>query len=151
MKQGDLENLIMNALWDVSMPDVESDLVDVQDVQEAINEQENRSWAYTTVKTVMDRLVDKGWVNRQKQGKKFLYSPVLSREQAGLQALNKLIRQYYQGKIESLKAALTQLDIEIANNGVLNLPSAKSGEKTKRVDSAAVAQKKHQAASAIAG
>lgn len=106
LKQGDLENRILNALWDLETQD--QGQVFVSNVQERI-QQENRRWAYTTVKTVLDRLVDKGQASRHKAGKKFFYKTQLSRHHAATEALQKLIIQYYQGDVDALIRAASAL------------------------------------------
>ena len=113
MKQGDLENLIMNVLWQHVENKTDSNLaclLDVQDIQELLHQScPSRQWAYTTVKTVCDRVAQKGWVIRIKDGKRFLYQPTLNRQQAGLEALAKLYHQYYQDQFEELEAAVKTL------------------------------------------
>ena len=49
--------------------------VDVREVTEDLS----RDSAYTTVKTVMERLTKKGILVRQREGKAYRYTPVLSR------------------------------------------------------------------------
>ena len=115
MKQGDLENLIMNVLWKhitlVNKGNVETqkelpEELDVQDIQQRLHEASpNRQWAYTTIKTVCDRVVQKGWAVRSKVGKRFMYSATLDRDEAGLAALQKICQQYYQCNIAALEQA----------------------------------------------
>ena len=99
LKQGDLENIILNALW--TMEEEENNRIDVKDVQEKIKN-DQQSWAYTTVKTVLDRLVEKELVLRVKDGKKYLYNSAISRQQAGESAVKKLARQYFRNNYEEL-------------------------------------------------
>lgn len=51
----------------------------VADVLAVLEKQ--RDIAYTTVMTTVARLHDKGLLERQREGKRYLYSPKLSREQ----------------------------------------------------------------------
>lgn len=99
LKQGDLENIILNALW--LMEEEYKEKIDVRDVKDRIKS-ENQGWAYTTVKTVLDRLVDKELVLRIKEGKKYLYKSVISREQAGEEAIQKLAKQYFRSNFGDL-------------------------------------------------
>lgn len=92
LKQGDLENIILNALW--LMEEEGNTQIDVRDVQERIKTK-NQSWAYTTVKTVLDRLVDKTLISRKKEGKKYLYKTEVPRVQAGEEAIKKIVKQYF--------------------------------------------------------
>lgn len=62
---GELEQKIMNIIWDQNTP------VAVKDVVAVLNDDS----AYTTVMTVMKRLVDKGLLNRELSGKNYVYIP----------------------------------------------------------------------------
>lgn len=70
---GDLEATIMERLWAAAEP------LTVRQVHTELAEQ--RTLAYTTVMTVMDKLHRKGWLDREPLGRAYLYRPVLSREQ----------------------------------------------------------------------
>lgn len=52
----------------------------VRDVREALNERLGEPRAYTTVMTVMMRLVDKGVLRRSRRGRSDVYSAELSRQ-----------------------------------------------------------------------
>lgn len=106
LKQGDLENIILNALWDLEGDG--SDKIFVGDIQEKIKSA-NKKWAYTTVKTVLDRLVDKEIAVREKDGKKYLYRSVVDRDEAGILALKKVVRQYFKNDVNELVACLGRL------------------------------------------
>src|ERR1700733_2910522 len=96
LKQGDLENIILNALWDLEGEG--ADRIFVGDIQDKIRTAQKK-WAYTTVKTVLDRLVDKELALREKEGKKYLYRSVVKRDEAGVLAIRKVIRQYFRNDI----------------------------------------------------
>ena len=70
---GDLEAVVMDRLWGRAGPTT------VRDVFEELRVQ--REIAYTTVMSTMDNLHRKGWLARKRQGKAFLYWPVLTREE----------------------------------------------------------------------
>ena len=70
----DLEADIMDVVWSRAWDDFS-----VRDVLEVL--QQERSIAYTTVMTTVKRLFDKGLLDREKQGRKHLYSPVLGRDE----------------------------------------------------------------------
>jgi predicted transcriptional regulator len=106
LKQGDLENLILNALWDLEQEGHTK--VFVADVQDRIKT-DKRVWAYTTVKTVMDRLVDKTLASRFKEGKKYYYASVTSRENASYTALKKVVQQYFKNDLDELTVATVKL------------------------------------------
>jgi BlaI family penicillinase repressor len=54
-------------------------------------------WAYTTIRTLLARLVDKGAVREYKEGNTSLYEPILSRENARRSALKTLVNQAFDG------------------------------------------------------
>lgn len=102
---GSLENEIMNAVWSLEENDDENLTIAVSDVVDFINSN-GAVKAYTTVKTVMDRLVDKEYLNREKCGKKFFYSSTYSREERAQTAIRRLAGQYFNNDIRSLMKAL---------------------------------------------
>lgn len=69
---GEIEAAVMATLW--AAPAAMS----VREVRDALADR--RDWAYTTVMTVMDNLHKKGWLQRQRHGRAFIYQPVASRE-----------------------------------------------------------------------
>jgi predicted transcriptional regulator len=72
----------------------------VRDVQEALAPQ--RKLAYTTIMTVLDRLVRKGAVSRRKAGRAFVYQPVLSRETLRRLAVKQLLESLFGGSEDEL-------------------------------------------------
>ena len=105
---GSLENEILKTIW--MLEEIESSDVSVTEVQEIINRNSSVSRAYTTVKTVMDRLVEKNMLVRYKQGKKFFYKSVSSRDEMAQEAIKKLARQYFNNDMESLARAITSMN-----------------------------------------
>jgi len=69
---GELETAVMERVWHRSRP------VLVREILEDL--QADRSIAYTTVMTVMDKLRRKGWLRREPRGRAFVYEAVASRE-----------------------------------------------------------------------
>ncbi|MEV0768562.1 BlaI/MecI/CopY family transcriptional regulator [Nocardia salmonicida] len=70
---GELEAVVMDTVWSAGEP------VSVRRVLEVISD--DREIAYTTVMTTMDNLHRKGWLDRERHGKAYLYWPTLTREQ----------------------------------------------------------------------
>ncbi len=98
-KQGDFEKIILSSIW--KMEENSFFDIDVSKVKENINT-EKQSWAYTTVKTVLDRLVKKNTLERIKFNKKYFYKSKISREEEGLKAVKKLAHQYFNGEVGEL-------------------------------------------------
>jgi len=72
----------------------------VRDVNAELNRR--RPLAYTTVMTLLDRLVRKGAAGRRKQGRAHVYHPVLSREAALELAVDRLVHDFFDGSRQSL-------------------------------------------------
>lgn len=90
---GSLENEILKTIW--MLEEVEEADVSVNEVQAVLNRETVNKRAYTTVKTVMDRLVEKNLLVRYKQGKKFYYKSVSSRDEMAQEAIRKVAKQYF--------------------------------------------------------
>lgn len=97
---GSLENHIMNVVWALEEDSQDVDIC-VNTVLERMNGN-GSTRAYTTVKTVMDRLVNKELLTRYKVGKKFCYKSTSSRMQMGKLAIQKLASQYFRNDMSSL-------------------------------------------------
>ena len=88
MKLTEPEWIIMNVLWDRHPAKARGV---VERLPSSVN------WAYTTVKTMLDRLVEKKAVKKSKQGKIAYYEPLLSRRQARQTALRMVLNQAFEG------------------------------------------------------
>jgi predicted transcriptional regulator len=69
---GELENEVMTRVWQWNRT------VTVREVLGDLHRE--REIAYTTVMTVMDKLFQKGWLRREREGRAYRYEPVSSRE-----------------------------------------------------------------------
>ncbi|WP_439679212.1 BlaI/MecI/CopY family transcriptional regulator [Embleya sp. MST-111070] len=67
---GSLEGEAMDVVWSMGRPVV------VHDVVAALNERREKELAYTTVMTVLNKLVAKGWLERRLSGRVGTYMPV---------------------------------------------------------------------------
>lgn len=68
---GDIEKPVMDVLWD-------RDEVTGREVYEEVNR--GRPLAFTTILTVLDRLLKKGLIRRTKRGRLFVYTAAMSRD-----------------------------------------------------------------------
>ena len=67
-----------------------------------------RAWSPTTIKTMLSRLVDKGALASEAQGRRFLYRPLIERDRlAGAQA-GRLVDRLFGGRISPLVAHLAE-------------------------------------------
>ena len=101
---GNLENEILNAVWKFEENKCDTNIT-VNDVFSIINAGGTLR-AYTTIKTVMDRLVEKNLLVRNKIGKKFCYNSTLSRHELARKAIEKLARQYFHSDMKMLMNAV---------------------------------------------
>lgn len=72
----------------------------VRDVQHALRPA--RELAYTTVMTVLERLVNRGAVSRRKSGRSFVYEAAVSREALRRAAVNELLASFFDGSEREL-------------------------------------------------
>lgn len=82
---GDLERQLMDVLW-AAEPGAR---LSSRQVQERMDPAQER--AYTTIKTVLDRLVDKGVVQRHRDGRVWRYRARASRESLTADALQNVL------------------------------------------------------------
>ena len=101
---GNLENEILNAIWRLEENQYDVN-ISVNEVYTILNASTNAR-AYTTIKTVMDRLVEKQLLERNKIGKKFCYNSTSSRKEMAQKAIKKLAKQYFHNDIRSLMNAV---------------------------------------------
>ena len=88
-----LELLCLRALWSLGEGNVKA-------VQQIVAE--SRPLAYTTIMTVLDRLVRKGMLARRKVGRSFSYAPQSTRDAARRAAVRELLEGYFDGSEEAL-------------------------------------------------
>src|SRR5689334_10208765 len=88
-----LELLCLKALWTLQEGNV-------KDVQRIVNE--TRPLAYTTIMTVLERLLRKGKLVRRKMGRAFIYTPQASRDELRKLAVRELLESFFDGSVEEL-------------------------------------------------
>ena len=88
MKLSKTEWQIMNALW-------ERHPATAREVAERLPA--NVKWAYTTIKTILTRLLGKNAVSERKRANTSVYQPLISRQQARRSALRGLADQAFNG------------------------------------------------------
>lgn len=118
---GELESAVMETLWTNSQQTV-------NEVEERLRNK--REIAHTTVLTTLDRMYRKGYLNREKQAKAFVYAPRYSREEfermLAQEVLGALIGQFTE------PALSTFVDLIGDNPGALDQLEAKIREKRRQ-------------------
>ena len=93
MKLTDAEWQLMNALWK-HHPATTRDIIDFLP--------EDANWAYTTVKTMLTRLVSKGAISERKRGSVSVYDPIVTQQSARKSALNNMVDKVLGGTVEPI-------------------------------------------------
>jgi len=89
----DAELRLMDVLW-------ETGKATVSEVVEHLPK--NTPLAYSTVLTTLRILENKGYIRHSKDGRAFVYRPIVKREQAREKALTHLLRRFFEGSPELL-------------------------------------------------
>lgn len=90
MACGKLEIEILNTFWNID----KSGDISIQDVVDSLSSNGIKR-AYTTIKTVMDRLVTKSILVRYKVGKKFFYSTTMTKDEMASETINEVAEQFF--------------------------------------------------------
>ena len=93
MKLSDSEWAVMHVLWSNSP-------ATVREVHESVKEETD--WAYSTVKTILARLAEKGAVSARKRANTSLYEPRLTQQDARRSAVRSLLDRAFNGTFGSL-------------------------------------------------
>jgi predicted transcriptional regulator len=73
--------------------------VSVRDVLESV--EGKTGWAYSTVKTILSRLVDKGALELHRRANASLFTPAVGELEARRSALRSLLEQAFDGRFDS--------------------------------------------------
>lgn len=103
-KHGSLEGAILTALWNL-----ETDGIKFHSVKEVYENINCTQRAYTTIKTVMDRLCTKHILIREKRGKKFYYATAFTNHEVVVNSLNEICQKYCSGNINMLFEILNKM------------------------------------------
>jgi predicted transcriptional regulator len=95
------EHAVMEALWAKS-PQTAAEVCDAVC--------ERRGWSMPTVKTLLARLVGKGAVATEPQGRRFLYTPVLERDAYVGTESRRLVDRLFGGRAAPLFAHLAEAE-----------------------------------------
>lgn len=77
-------------------------------VQEAL--QSKKGWAYTTVKTMMDRMVKKGLLKTEKIRNLYLYNSVITQSQAQKSEIVRTLKRAFNGTLTPMMQFLIEND-----------------------------------------
>ncbi len=100
-KISEAELVVMEALWEQS-PQTASDVAD--------RVAADRDWSAQTVKTLLSRLMGKDAIAADQDGRRFLYRPVIAREDYVAGESGRLVQRLFGGRVSPLVAHLAQQD-----------------------------------------
>ena len=87
---GDAELEIMKVIWRAKEP------ITSLDIGKAV---EDKDWKKTTIATFLARLVEKGALAAEKQGKLYYYTPLITEKEYKRSQTKKLISSLYDGSV----------------------------------------------------
>ncbi|MGK7295667.1 MAG: BlaI/MecI/CopY family transcriptional regulator [Candidatus Wenzhouxiangella sp. M2_3B_020] len=92
----DAERKVMEAVW-VRSPLAAADIVSAVTLEE--------DWSPKTIQTLVGRLVNKGMLLRERQGRGYRYRPAISRDEFLREKSRGLVERLFQGQVTPLVAA----------------------------------------------
>ena len=93
----DAELEVMKVIWNENRPITSLDIVEAF---------ENMGWKKTTIGTFLTRLVEKGALSAEKQGKLYYYTPLISQKDYRKSQTKNLISSLYGGSIKDFAVSL---------------------------------------------
>ena len=99
MKISGAELEVMNVLW--RQPGLGA-----SDVFEAL--EDHKDWNIRTVKTLLARLVEKGALATEQQGRRYLYSPLVEQKDYKARAARQFVDRVFSGRAAPLVAHLAE-------------------------------------------
>ena len=99
MQISEAESVVMDVLWrrhPLGAEDVVAELAD------------SRHWQEATIKTLLNRLLNKGAITAEREGRRYLYSPLLKREAWVLEESRGLLDRLFDGRVAPLVAHFSE-------------------------------------------
>jgi BlaI family penicillinase repressor len=85
---GELQRAVLEIVW-------ERGEASVHDVLRQLDQR--KKLAYTTALTVLQKLEKAGWIEHRSEGKSYIYTPAVSREQAGAGSVRGFLSRVFEG------------------------------------------------------
>lgn len=99
MQISDAEAVVMDVLWKRSP-------LSADEVATALSSRQD--WQDTTVKTLLNRLLNKGAIEAERDGRRYLYAPVLQREAWVQGESESLLDRVFGGRVAPLVAHFSE-------------------------------------------
>jgi len=85
---GELQRSVIEIVWELGE-------ASVHQVREHLGRK--KQLAYTTILTAMQKLEKAGWLRHRSAGKVYIYTPVKTREEAGIRSVRKFVEGIFDG------------------------------------------------------
>lgn len=89
---------IMKVLW-------EKPNLTLKEIAENLSDSD---WSYTTIRTLVTRLAEKGAVNADKSANNFLYSPAISESECKRKEVSRFLSRVFDGSVSMLVSTLAR-------------------------------------------
>ena len=99
MQISEAESIVMDVLW-------RQQPLAAEDVVAALAE--GQHWQEATIKTLLNRLLKKGAIKASKDGRRYLYTPVLQRQAWMLGESQGLLERLFDGRVAPLVAHFSE-------------------------------------------
>ena len=99
MQISEAESAVMEVLW-------RSHPLGADEVVAALAR--SRDWQEATIKTLLNRLLNKGAIAAERDGRRYRYSPVLAREEWLLDESRGMLERLFDGRVAPLVAHFSQ-------------------------------------------
>jgi predicted transcriptional regulator len=99
MQISEAESIVMDVLW-------RQQPLAAEDVVAALAE--SQQWQEPTIKTLLNRLLKKGAIKATKDGRRYLYTPVLQRQAWMLGESQGLLERLFDGRVAPLVAHFSE-------------------------------------------
>ena len=99
MQISEAESAVMEVLW-------QRQPLAAEDVVAALAD--SRQWQEATIKTLLNRLLKKGAIRASKDGRRYLYAPVLKRQAWMLGESQGLLERLFDGRVAPLVAHFSE-------------------------------------------
>ena len=98
----ELESAVMRAVWDAAPCTVEA-------VHQTVSR--NRSLKETTIRTLLRRLEQKGYLTHEEEGRAYVYRAVEPARSLAARAVRQIIDRFCQGSVEELVSGMVEAKV----------------------------------------
>ncbi|WP_130609113.1 BlaI/MecI/CopY family transcriptional regulator [Cohnella abietis] len=113
---------VMEVIWEVAAPVTVAQLLDIF---------ESKGWKTSTLSTILQRLIEKGFLTKSMSGKVNFYDPTLTLREYKKHETQTFLSRLYNGKAKNLIASLVD-DAELSHDDIAELKewfASKEGKK----------------------